>query len=117
MLKEERFGRILQKLSDEQKVTLKSLSEELQVSPDTVRRDLRALTDQGLLRAVRGGAVPHSPTPHHFLDRLNYKSDAKKIIAQKAAGLLQHGQVVVFGGGTTNLAIASILPPELQITV
>ena len=117
MLKEERFQYILGKLTEDQKVTLKSLSKELKVSDYTVRRDLKELTDKGLLKAVRGGAVPHSPTPHHFQDRLNYKSREKKIIADKALGLLQNGQVVVFDGGTTALAIASILPADLQITV
>lgn len=117
MLKEERFQVILNKLSEDQKVTLKSLSKQLKVSEYTVRRDLKELTDQGLLKAVRGGAVPHSPTPHHFADRLHYQSDVKKIIAAKAAKLVQPGQVVAFDGGTTALAIASILPPDLQITV
>jgi DeoR/GlpR family transcriptional regulator of sugar metabolism len=117
MLKEARFQYILNKLSEDQKVTLKTLSKDLAVSEYTVRRDLKELTDQGLLKAVRGGAIPHSPTPHHFLDRLNYRSDEKKIIAEKAARLLHNGQVVVFDGGTTALAIASILPPDLQITV
>src|SRR5688500_17258433 len=117
MLKEERFKLILNKLSEDQKVTLKTLSKELNVSEDTARRDVKELTDQGLLRAVRGGAVPHSPTPHHFSDRLNYKNDVKKIIAEKAVGLLHRGQVVVFDGGTTALAIANILPRDLQITV
>ncbi len=117
MLKEERFQLILSKLSEDQKVTLKSLSKQLKVSEYTVRRDLKELTDQGLLKAVRGGAVPHSPTPHHFADRMHYQSDVKKVIAAKAAQLLQPGQVVAFDGGTTALAIASILPQDLQITV
>lgn len=117
MLKEERFQLILDRLSSDQKVTLKTLSAVLGVSEYTVRRDLKELTDQGLLKAVRGGAVPHSPTPHHFADRLHYKMDEKKIIAEKAVGLLHDGQVVAFDGGTTALAIASILPPELRITV
>src|SRR5687768_14470078 len=117
MLKEERFQYILGKLSEDQKVTLKTLSIELGISEYTVRRDLKELTDKGLLKAVRGGAIPHSPTPHHFQDRLHYKRDEKKIIAEKALGLLHPGHVVVFDGGTTALAIASILPPDLQITV
>src|SRR5688572_639628 len=83
MLKEERFQYILGKLSEDQKVTLKTLSKELGISEYTVRRDLKELTAQGLLKAVRGGAIPHSPTPHHFQDRLHYKSDEKKIIAEK----------------------------------
>lgn len=117
MLKEERFQYILKKLSADQKVTLTTLSKDLDVSSYTVRRDLKELTDKGLLQAVRGGAVPHSPTPHHFHDRLGYKQEEKKVIAAKAATLLQDGQVVVLDSGTTALAIASILPPELRITV
>jgi DeoR/GlpR family transcriptional regulator of sugar metabolism len=117
MLKEERFKLILNKLSEDQKVTLKTLSTLLNVSEYTARRDLKELTDQGLLKAVRGGAVPHSPTPHHFSDRLNYKMGEKKVIAEKAIGLLHNGQVVAFDGGTTALAIATILPQDLQITV
>ncbi|HEY5825613.1 MAG TPA: DeoR/GlpR family DNA-binding transcription regulator [Cyclobacteriaceae bacterium] len=117
MLKEERFQFILTRLSEDQKVTLKKLSKLLKVSEDTVRRDLKELTDKGLLKAVRGGAIPHSPTPHHFTDRLNYQSEAKKVIARKAVELIRDGQVVVFDGGTTAMAIASLLPPELRITV
>jgi DeoR/GlpR family transcriptional regulator of sugar metabolism len=117
MLKEERFKLILENLSRDRKVTLKTLSRQLEVSDYTVRRDLKELTDQGLLKAVRGGAIPHSPTPHHFADRLNYQSEVKKAIAQKALSLLHPGQVVVFDGGTTAMAIASILPPDLSLTV
>jgi DeoR/GlpR family transcriptional regulator of sugar metabolism len=117
MLKEERFQYILSKLSKDSRVTLTTLSKDLEVSSYTVRRDLKELSDQGLLLAVRGGAVPHSPTPHHFNDRLAYKPHEKKVIASKAVEMLQDGQVVVFDSGTTALAIASILPPELRITI
>jgi DeoR/GlpR family transcriptional regulator of sugar metabolism len=117
VLKEERFRHILDRLTQDQKVTLKSLSKQLKVSDYTVRRDLRELTDQGLLKAVRGGAVPHSPTPHHFSDRLNYQSDVKKIIAEKALTLIQNNQVIALDGGTTAMAIATLLPRDMQLTV
>jgi DeoR/GlpR family transcriptional regulator of sugar metabolism len=117
MLKEERFRFILNKLSEDQTVTLKALSKALRISEYTVRRDLKELSDQGLLKAVRGGAIPRSPTPHFFSERLNYKNDQKKIIAEKAVGLLKNGQVVILDGGTTALSIASMLPQHLQLTV
>jgi DeoR/GlpR family transcriptional regulator of sugar metabolism len=117
MLKEERFRQILDSLSRDQKVTLKTLSEALRVSEYTVRRDLKELTDQGLLEAVRGGAVPRSPTPHHFSDRLNYQSEEKKAIARKAVSLLQSGQVIILDGGTTSMAIAGMIPEEVRLTV
>ena len=110
MLKEERFRYILNKISEDQKVTLKSLSDDLKVSDHTIRRDLKELTDQGLLKAVRGGAIPHTPTPHHFLDRLTYKTDEKKAIAEKAVKFIRDGQVIVLDGGTTALNISTLLP-------
>ncbi|MGC3946174.1 MAG: DeoR/GlpR family DNA-binding transcription regulator [Chryseolinea sp.] len=117
MLKEERFQYILKKLSEDQKVNLTTLSKDLDVSSYTVRRDLKELTDKGLLQAVRGGAVPHSPTPHHFLDRLGYQPEQKKAIAMKAVTILKDDQVIVLDSGTTALAIASLLPRELRLTV
>jgi len=83
MLKEERFRIILEKLSKDQKVTLKTLSKQLKISEYTVRRDLKELTDQGLLKAVRGGAIPHSPLRTILLiawsiKRMQKKSSPKK---------------------------------------
>ncbi|UII31797.1 DeoR/GlpR family DNA-binding transcription regulator [Fulvivirga ulvae] len=117
MLKEERFKYILNRLNTENKVLLNQLSDELNVSTDTIRRDIKELDDQGLLKAVRGGAIPHSPVPHNFRDRIGYNSESKQIIAQKALPLLHNGQVVIFDGGTSALAVASILPEDLKITV
>lgn len=117
MLKEERFQYILRKLTQEQKVNLSHLSRELNVSSDTVRRDLKELTGKGLLQAVRGGAVLHSPTPHHFQDRVGYQAEQKKAIAAKAAAMIKGDEVVVLDSGTTALAIASLLPSDLRITV
>jgi DeoR/GlpR family transcriptional regulator of sugar metabolism len=117
MLKEERLELILNRLAADKKVTLKTLSTQLNVSEYTVRRDIKELSDQGLLRSVRGGAVPHSPVPHPFAERIMYNPEVKEIIAEKAVGLLKDGQVVILDGGTTTLAIASLLPRELRLTV
>lgn len=117
MLKEERFQFILNRLNADSKVLLHQVSNELGVSTDTIRRDIKELDDQGLLKAVRGGAVPHSPVPHHFKDRISWNQESKMIIARKALPLLEDGQVVIFDGGTSALAVASILPEDLRITV
>ncbi|WP_138477209.1 DeoR/GlpR family DNA-binding transcription regulator [Dyadobacter bucti] len=117
MLKEERFQVILDRLGQEQKVYLGRLSALLNVSEDTIRRDIKELADQGLLKSVRGGAVPHSPGPHHFRDRMSHDKEQKQIIAVKALDFLKDGQVVVFDGGTSALLIAQSLPKDLHITV
>jgi DeoR/GlpR family transcriptional regulator of sugar metabolism len=117
MLKEERFQIILNQLGHEQKVYLGHLSTLLNVSEDTVRRDIKELADQGLLKSVRGGAVPHSPGPHHFRDRMKYDNEQKQIIATKALQFLKDDQVVIFDGGTSTMLIAQMLPKDLRLTV
>ncbi len=117
MLKEERFQLILAQLSQDHKVHLTQLSQALKVSEDTVRRDIRELAEQGLLKSVRGGAVPHAPGPHHFRDRVVYGHDQKMVIAEKTLPFLKDGQVVIFDGGTSALLIAKLLPKDIKLTV
>jgi len=117
MLKEERFSYILEKLKTEHKVLHTELSNDLQVSEDTVRRDLEALAQNGLLIKVRGGAIPHSPHPYNFNERIGIHEDDKKAIAAKALSFLHDGQTVIIDGGTSTYALAKLLPPSLRITV
>lgn len=117
MLKEERLDFILQKLKSDQKVKLGELSEALQVSEDTVRRDIELLASNGLLTKVRGGAIPHSPNLHNFKDRIHELEEDKNRIARKALQLLQPYQTVMLGGGTTVYALARMLPHDLPLTV
>ena len=98
MIKEERLNIILNTLNKDQKVLLSDLSEQLNVSEDTIRRDIKTLSYRGLLKAVRGGAVPHSPTPRHFRAREHYDLGSKDIIARKALQFLENDQVILFDG-------------------
>ncbi len=119
MLKEERLDFILQKLKANQVVKLSDLSSSLQVSEDTIRRDIETLDRNGLCQKVRGGAVPHSPNKqaYAFKDRVNASEHQKAIIAQKAVALIQPGSTILLDGGTTTFKLASLLPENLQLTV
>lgn len=117
MLKEERFEYILRKLQTDQKVLHTELSNDLQVSEDTVRRDLEALAQNGLLIKVRGGAIPHSPHPYPFNERIGIHEEPKKAIAAKALSFLRDGQTIIMDGGTSIYTLAKLLPPDLHITV
>lgn len=117
MVKEERLQAILEQLTRDNKVQLSDMSRLLNVSEDTVRRDIKELDIQGLLKAVRGGAIANSTIPHHYRDRENYDLGQKKVIAEKALRFLKDGQVVFFDGGTSVLALAESLPKDLKITV
>ena len=117
MLKEERLQLILQHLQKDHRVVLSDLSKLLKVSEDTVRRDVKELSAQKLLKEVRGGAIPHAPGPLNFKERQHYEIKKKQLIAKKAIQFIQKGQVVILDGGTSALAVADMLPEDLEITV
>lgn len=117
MLKEERQQHLLNTLKREGKVVAVEISTLLNVSEDTIRRDLNELADAGLLRRVHGGAVAKAQTEAAYLARSQQQVDAKFSIAEAAARLAQDGQVIWLDCGTTTTRLAQLLPNELRATV
>ncbi|HMR18770.1 MAG TPA: DeoR/GlpR family DNA-binding transcription regulator [Sphingobacterium sp.] len=115
MLKEERLKIILREINLHNKVLSTDLSELLQISEDTVRRDLKELTEVGLITRVHGGAISNSlVTTFHQQEKV-YGHEAKKIIAEKAISLLTRDQVILIEGGTTVQAFAKNTPKSLNL--
>ncbi|MGL4609775.1 MAG: DeoR/GlpR family DNA-binding transcription regulator [Trueperaceae bacterium] len=117
MLTTQRKQLILTKLKQDGQVIAKSLSEELELSEDTIRRDLRELAKEGLLQRVHGGALPASPAVADFAGRTAIAPDAKIAIGKAAAHLIQPKQIVIVDGGTTALQLARHLPLNLEVTI
>lgn len=116
MLKTERHTFILHEVNLHNKVLSTDLSKQINVSDDTIRRDLQQLADEGKIVKVHGGAL--SPAFHfgHHISKEVYGYTQKKIIAQKAASLIQNGMFVLTGGGTTIIELARALPVNLHAT-
>ena len=110
MLKEERFNHILKVIKKRGKVFYETLSEDLNISEDTVRRDIESLHNNGLLFKVRGGAISISRNPLSFQDRSRYLAEEKELIALKAQQLIKKGQTIFMDGGSTICSIATHLP-------
>ncbi len=117
MLTKQRTQHILGKLRHDGQIVATTLSAELGLSEDTIRRDLRALAAQGLLQRVHGGALPASPALADFATRTTMQSGGKLAIARAAANMVRPGQVVFVDGGTTCQKLAELLPPDLKATV
>ena len=66
MLKAERQDKILEILSLENKIIASELSVRLEVSEDTIRRDIKELDQRGLLKKVHSGAVKNGPLKEDF---------------------------------------------------
>lgn len=117
MLREERLQYILNKLNTNHRVSCSALSVELDVSDDTIRRDLNELASLGFLKKVHGGAIPHAPSPRDYNERLTFAQEGKLKLAQKALPFFAPDMVIIFDGGTTNLQVAKLLPQDYQATV
>jgi DeoR/GlpR family transcriptional regulator of sugar metabolism len=110
MIKEERFTHILTTIKKKGKVKFESLSSALNVSEDTVRRDIESLHNNGLLVKVRGGAISLSKNPLSFQDRTHFLSEEKNVVGLKAQQFIRNGQTIFMDGGSTVCAVASHLP-------
>lgn len=117
MIKAERQDLILEYLIKDKKVLLDQVSKVLKVSEDTIRRDIKELSDKGLLKAVRGGAIQRSSMPLHFKDRQNIDVPHKKIIAEKVLEYIKPGMVLLVDSGTSALAVIANLPKDIALTV
>lgn len=116
MKKKERREIILNEVHLHNRVLLSDLTNILNVSMDTVRRDLIELDKQKLLKKVHGGAVSNGFNIHSDQNREIYEYENKSIIAKKGVSLLNHGDVVLITGGSTNLELAKLLPKKLNLT-
>jgi DeoR/GlpR family transcriptional regulator of sugar metabolism len=117
MLTTERKALILDTLGKEGRVIAKEFSQKLNVSEDTIRRDLRELASEGLLQRVHGGALPASRALADLPTRRRVSVEDKSAIAKAAAAMVKKGQIVFLDGGTTAVAVARALPLDLQATV
>ncbi|NHZ37380.1 DeoR/GlpR family DNA-binding transcription regulator [Massilia rubra] len=119
LLLQERHALILQRLQSDGRVLAPDLAQWLQVSEDTIRRDLRDLAAAGLCQKVYGGALrmplPAAPggTP---AQRRSAQADRKARLATAAAPCVAPGSVLFIDAGSTNLAIAQALG-EARLTV
>jgi DeoR/GlpR family transcriptional regulator of sugar metabolism len=116
MLTIQRKQFLMAALQRDGRLVAKALSETLNVSEDTIRRDLREMAREGLLQRVHGGALPASPALGDFAARSRIAPDEKRRLGQVAAGLIQSGQVVFIDGGTTSAQLVRHLAPELRAT-
>lgn len=116
MLKEERQRIILNEVELHNRVQLTDIAEKLDVSIDTIRRDVKELDVENRLRKVHGGAVSlgfanYSPTRNNV-----YALDEKIKIAEKTIKLLKDNSVVLIDGGTTCLELVRLLPATINLT-
>ena len=117
MLKVERHQALLELCAEHGSASVKEISDALGVSEMTVRRDLSELANMGKLVRVHGGArMPssaHGTKLTHALthvEKMQEHIDEKRAAARQAALIIQPGDTVFFGGGTSVEFMVDFLP-------
>ena len=116
-LSAERREAMLATLARDGKLVAARLVDELGVSEDTVRRDLRDLAARGLVQRVHGGALPPAPQPGDFARRAETWTAEKAAIARATLDVIAGAKVLLIDGSTTNLELARLLPEARVGTV
>ncbi|MFQ5855986.1 MAG: DeoR/GlpR family DNA-binding transcription regulator [Anaerolineae bacterium] len=119
MLPDERRQRILELIETDGSVSVDELAQRFDVSEMTIRRDLRMLDSDGLLRRVHGGATSSRGRSYEppFLLRTKEQAEAKARIGELAAEMISDGDSVALDVGTTTLEVARHLEGKQNLTI
>lgn len=115
----ERQQSIIEQIRRDGRVKVAALSDRIGVSEVTIRQDLSALQERGLLMRVRGGALPVSVLTRELAlsERVQNYSVVKDAIGKRAAHLVQDSDSLLIDSGTTTEALAYNFPDEPKVTV
>ena len=111
MTAEERHNRIEQYLQKVEFASLEELSNQVDASISTIRRDLTTLEATGLVRRTHGGARLVNPRSDEFTfsSRNTHQLVEKQAIARACAELIQPNQSVILDAGSTIYQVATQL--------
>ncbi|MBE0542549.1 MAG: DeoR/GlpR transcriptional regulator [Verrucomicrobia bacterium] len=115
----ERQEQIRNLLATQGRLSVAALARTLDVALMTIRRDLTALEQAGLLMRTHGGCVLQSPfvAELSFPEKRRRRQSHKTAIARETVKLLKRGETVYLDTGTTALQVARALPPHLGLRV
>jgi DeoR family fructose operon transcriptional repressor len=115
----ERQQEILRLARERGRVEVPALAEEFDVTPETVRRDLKALDRAGLIRRVHGGAIPTGRLDFEpdLTEREATAAAQKDRIAKAALAELPAEGSVIIDAGTTTARLVTVLPLASRLTV
>lgn len=119
MIRNKRQQQIMNLLNEHEIVNVIELSELLNCSTMTIRRDLEYFEQAGLARRIHGGAVliKNETNLPHFVERLDKCQLEKEAIGKAALAYIEKDSVVCFDAGTTTMAIIDHIPEDYPLTV
>jgi DeoR family transcriptional regulator, fructose operon transcriptional repressor len=119
MYAEERQQAILQLARTDGRVDVTTLADSMNVTAETIRRDLTILERAGVLRRVHGGAIPIERIGFEpaLATRDNVLTAEKERIAKAALAEVPEDGAIILDSGSTTARLAQILPGDRELTV
>lgn len=115
---QDRKNKILKSLNNKEVVKIQELSSALNVTRETVRKDLYELEQEGNVTMVYGGAIlNHQKNETAYSKRMKDHQLEKRRIAQFAASLINDGDTIYLDYGTTTFMLSEELKKRKGITV
>jgi DeoR family deoxyribose operon repressor len=125
--RQKRIDLILDTLRSTGGGSIGELAASLEVSEMTIRRDLELLSADGRVRLIRAGAIPFDRQTggdaeqisrgYTLGDARSQGAEEKMRVGQKAASLLEPGEVVIIDSGATTEWLTRSIPAQLPITI
>ncbi len=112
-----RREQILSALYENRHVTARDLAANMAVSEATVRRDLKALAEEGQIELVYGGATLRRLTDFSIHSKLQRNTEAKKTIGQLAGDLVGDNDQIFLDSGSTCLEMAPYLKRRQRLSI
>ncbi|MBP2664833.1 MAG: transcriptional regulator, DeoR family [Firmicutes bacterium] len=119
MLAVERRQTIIDLIRKEQKVYVPHLSQQFNVTEETIRRDLEKLENTGILTRTYGGAIltQHTNEDLPFPTRTIMNHELKQAIAQKAAKLISDDDTIMVDASSTSLELIHAIKNKRNLTI
>lgn len=112
--RKERMAHILNQINIHSRIAYSVLANMLNVSEDTIRRDLNDLAEEEKIVIIKGGAM--SLSYHRAYGVVPAFAEKKSAIAKKVISWLKPGMVILIGGGTTIRELIHAIPEDLKCT-
>lgn len=114
-----RRKKIIELLNKEGKIKVIGLSRLFGISEVTIRNDLSALEEEGLLERIHGGAVSTYKSYYNMSlsDRMKTNEEEKRAIAADCASLITNGDTIMINSGTTTLFVVQELKHIKNLTL
>ncbi|CAB4337149.1 MAG: DeoR family transcriptional regulator [Actinobacteria bacterium] len=115
----ERYRSIIERVVGKGRASVTDLADDLDVTPETIRRDLSYLERQGLVRRVHGGAVPVGRVIFEQTvdSRNSVQVKAKDAIARAALAQIPEEGAVIVDAGTTTSRLLTLIPEDYKLTI